>query len=1286
MRILVSGVVGAFCALAGCMALGVSIAPAAVTHEYLSKITEVPAVGPHGETVPVHGPLEEATGMTVDSGELYVASGSSNSSLDKFNASSGAFVSQFAQVPPPVYDLRQSVAVGHKTGEAETYVTGDESGPETVGLVAVFGPTGALQALWKGADTPSKGFACFECGPRGAVAVDNSASLAEGDVYVTDPGHRVVDVFKPEAGGGEKYVTQLTGPETGVLFNSMSSVAVSQLNGDVLVLEGSTVVDVFEPTALNQYALVRRLTGTPAGSFERASNITVDGGNGDIYVAEGERGIIDQFSAEGVYLGRMTGTGTPAGVFGAIAGLAVDPATHDVYVGDRAEGSSFVDIFGPSIVVPDVTTGTVSNLKAGSATLNGTVNPVKEGEATCRFDWGTTPAFGEVAPCSGSVPNGGNQTPVNAGLTGLQPDTTYHYRLEASNANGTNPGEAFQDREFTTTGPGIHQVWASNVASSSATLDAKINPNNSPTTYYFQYGSNSGYGTNIPAPPGAALGSGQGDVEISQHLQGLLAATTYHYRIVAVSELAPGEFETFDSPDKTFTTQAASSAFALPDGRAWEMVSPPNKQGATLESTPAEWGGLIQASAVGGAISYIANAPTEEQPQDNPAVERVQIFSSREADGWATKVIATYHDAAFGVALGNISEYTLFSEDLSLGVVAPKGNTPLSAETSERTPYLRHDTTCDSNPATCYQPFVNAGNVPPGTKFDSHPNYLLGTVQFEGGSPDLRHDVLGSEVALTSTPVEKGLYEWYAGKIQLVSVLPTDEGGAAVSGVLGQSPTTNVRNAVSIDGSRVVWKHENKLYLGDIAKGETVRIGVPEAGGSEVGAQGGNSEAVFQTASSNGSKVFFTDIARLTVDSTASGISYPPRPDLYEFDTETGKLTDLTVDANPKEHADVQGIIPGVSEDGTYVYFVARGTLATGAIPGRDNLYVSHAGVTSFIGTLSGDETNGTVSNSLEGLTARVSPNGLWLAFMSDASLTGYDNRDAISGAPDEEVFLYDANASRLRCASCNPTGARPAGVLDESNYPGFLFDHAFIWSEHWLAADIPGWTGSPNPVYQPRYLSDSGRLFFNSNDALVPRDTNGTWDVYEYEPVEVGSCKGTDTTFNEASDGCVGLVSSGGAAEEAVFSDASRNGEDAYFLTSSQLVPQDYDHSLDLYDARVCTAASPCLAVPPATPPPCTTGDSCKPAPAPQPESYGAPSSETFSGVGNVPGIGANSTVKAKSVTGAQRLAKTLKVCRQKKARRKRVTCERQARKRYARKAAGRSAAGKSLSVRTGH
>ena len=39
---------------------------------------------------------------------------------------------------------------------------------------------------------------------------------------------------------------------------------------------------------------------------------------------------------------------------------------------------------------------------------------------------------------------------------------------------------------------------------------------------------------------------------------------------------------------------------------------------------------------------------------------------------------------------------------------------------------------------------------------------------------------------------------------------------------------------------------------------------------------------------------------------------------------------------------------------------------------------------------------------------------GEWLAFMSERSLTGYDNRDAASGEPDEEVYLYDAARERL--------------------------------------------------------------------------------------------------------------------------------------------------------------------------------------------------------------------------------------------------------------------------------
>ena len=77
--------------------------------------------------------------------------------------------------------------------------------------------------------------------------------------------------------------------------------------------------------------------------------------------------------------------------------------------------------------------------------------------------------------------------------------------------------------------------------------------------------------------------------------------------------------------------------------------------------------------------------------------------------------------------------------------------------------------------------------------------------------------------------------------------------------------------------------------------------------------------------------------------------------------------------------------------------------------------------------------------------------------------------------------------------------------------------------------------------LYQSRYLSDSGRLFFNSGDALVPQDVNGTWDVYEYEPEGVGSCgpaaasgsvvyrpeRETASGVVEPA-GCVGLISSG--------------------------------------------------------------------------------------------------------------------------------------------------------------
>ena len=101
-----------------------------------------------------------------------------------------------------------------------------------------------------------------------------------------------------------------------------------------------------------------------------------------------------------------------------------------------------------------------------------------------------------------------------------------------------------------------------------------------------------------------------------------------------------------------------------------------------------------------------------------------------------------------------------------------------------------------------------------------------------------------------------------------------------------------------------------------------------QADAAEAGAPGPSGGGRFWTASSDGSKVFFTDENRLTSNSTAA----PGAPDLYEFDTETRRLTDLSEDRNAGAHADVQGVV-GASEDGSYVYFVAGGALVSGAKP-----------------------------------------------------------------------------------------------------------------------------------------------------------------------------------------------------------------------------------------------------------------------------------------------------------------------------------------------------------------
>jgi hypothetical protein len=539
-------------------------------------------------------------------------------------------------------------------------------------------------------------------------------------------------------------------------------------------------------------------------------------------------------------------------------------------------------------------------------------------------------------------------------------------------------------------------------------------------------------------------------------------------------------------------------------------------------------------------------------------------------------------------------------------------------------------------------------------------------------------------------------------------------------GVHGFSPAGggSKRGAISADGSRVVFSEEGSrgpaaLYLRDVPQGRTIQLDLPQ-GCSEPECHGGRGvfQLAIEPAGGRGERVLFTDEQRLTSD---SGAIPPNISDLYECEIVEGpqgiecRLADLTP-GQGGESAGVKGSVIGASTDGSYVYFVASGVLTQTAgpdgqtaQPGAPNLYVWHEGAIGLVGVLAGGDLpdwgdgpqsslNVGENEYLQNLAARVSPDGRYLAFMSQASLTRYDNRDARTGAPDQEVFEYDAASRTLNCVSCDPTGGRPYGLPATEAQGALLMegDRGTIWPHGtMLAGFLPGWDPymQGNALYQPRYLSDSGRLFFDASDGLVPKDVNGTWDVYEYEPENVpeGSryaCSASaanagdvyeparayeaNGASGEAPAGCVALISSGGFKGESVFLDASESGGDVFFLTAAKLSPQDYDTSVDLYDAHECTTESPCIPPPPSGSPECVTAESCRAAPSTTESNqsiYGPPSSATFNGQGNV--IPPPPPV-AKPETRKQRLTKALAACRKDRSKQKRRRCEALAKRRY--------------------
>jgi DNA-binding beta-propeller fold protein YncE len=1242
------------------LALSIGSASAATSNPKIGEITEAFGGGFSAGSIAVSG----------KNGHIYVADSASERIRDYSSATDTAPTewSSTAQ-----HEFLGTLAVAVDDSSGDVYVSDSSAAliykfDEDGELVTSFGDTEPTHdGKLKGLLTPAGSFA-----PPSGLAFGIAVDQATGELYAIDSGHAIVDVFDSSGAYLEQTGVEPDAYGCGGIFTT--GIAVNDKGGELLLsttCAASTELPKAYRFDLATGAFIAPIDGseTPDESFGNLYvSVAAADSSGYVYISDAAHGVADVFNSAGRYEGQMRFSQEASQ-----EAVAVAQDTGDVYLA-RPRGD--IEIYGPSVIVPDVTTLPAEVHSTTEATLNGEVNPDELQVTECFFEYGKTTAYGQTAECepdAAALGEGASSVATHADLTGLTPGATYHYRLVAANPNG--PNKESGDQEFFT-GASIDATFATAVSSTSATLATELNPHGLATTYHFEYDAveyTEGGGPHGTSTPTGSAGAGTTDVTRTAQISGLQPETIYHFRLVATNSLG-----TVEGPDHTFTTQPPSTSQLLPDARAWELVSPPDKHGSSLESAPRE-GGDIQAAAEGGAIAYFAKAPITAEPPANRSPSTSQVLSTRTAAGWQTEEIATPNEHPVGLHGGFLSEYQLFSLDLSLAAVEPVGATPLVPQATERTPYLRQpDGTylpllvgCPAPPASCPEIVEENADVPPGSSFGglegrSETFEYRSGVEFVAASPDLRHVLLTAPQALTpgfapgySLELQRqNLYEWSAGALRLVSQIPAEPDAltcaAAEPSCLPASETgstanvgatdENVRGAVSADGDRVVFETQQPsthLFLRDLQRHETLWLDAAQLGPRN--RPGGN--PLFSYATSDGSAVFFTDSARLTAGSTAA----EGAPDLYmcsvveDADHLACDLHDLSAPSAGTEPADVLGTPIGAAADGSSVYFVANGALVPGASPGDcgneaipadgsptatcniyryDTATAARNLVASISGADGGDwGANGpSTGRDLSHLTARVSPDGRWLAFMSRRPLTGYDNRDARSGVRDEEVFLYDSQTERLVCASCNPTGARPSGAFDPSEGAiGPLVDRNGAWGGTWLAASLPGWTkvDDAHALYQPRYLSDSGRLFFNAADALAPNDSNGTVDVYQYEPpVGAGqppsdTCNTASPGYSPASAGCIDLISSGTSREESAFMDASETGDDAFFLTSAQLTPRDFDTALDLYDARVGGGEPQ-----PVSPVECS-GDACQ-QPA-VPPNDATPGSLTFNGPGNL-------------------------------------------------------------------
>ena len=693
----------------------------------------------------------------------------------------------------------------------------------------------------------------------------------------------------------------------------------------------------------------------------------------------------------------------------------------------------------------------------------------------------------------------------------------------------------------------------------------------------------------------------------------------------------------------------STGALALPDGRHYEMVSPPYKQGYEALETKA-------VEPMGEAVLFTSKGGFDDPPSGG-VFGTHSYLARRGGAGWSTISL----EPSFG-GLADVStnlEYALAS-----GPLGP--NAGVESHTSTEEEFQLHRTDAPEDTPASWEAF--GGIV--FKRLEEKETLVLEA----GASSDLCHVVL-DETGGPLLPEAQGsaeqLYDLSRGcnaeppSLHLVGVTngtpakPVDRTcamglgtGLYTSSIAGQEQTSSY-NAVSADGSEIFFTtnlHEGtecssgQLFV-RVGGSRTLEVSRPLTAGSfggcvgkgipgEVPCEGepARPSAYFVGASEDGSKVFFTTTAQLAAGDKDGGndlymatigcSGVEPAPDAQACppsQREVTSLVQISHDATPHQAAEVQGAVR-LAPDGSRIYFVARGVLGEGPnaqgmtpIAGADNLYVYEPDAqnqsqfkTVFVADLcSGTERSGLAQDPRCGGSsdeselwrsstpeAQSTRDGAFLVFGTYAQLAGDDTDSA------KDVYRYDAQTGALDRVSVGENSS-------DANGNNSAFD-ANIKS-----AFLGGSVANNQEMATHAISEDGSRVVFYTAEPLSPDATNGSVNIYEWHLGDVGMIS-TGTAEGDESDH--------------IYPSITASGQDIFFTTYQGLVRQDTDGLRDIYDARTGSGFPP----EPGERQPCS-GDACQ-GPLTNPAPLLVPGSVSQAPGENVAAPSSKKTVKKKA------------------------------------------------------